>query len=76
VQLRLAARPDGRLTMQVRDNGRGLHRDGRRSPLAFGLKGMAERVMALGGSLRVEGSSGDGTVVIVEVARSMHGASA
>ena len=52
VEVTLAARPDGKLSMRIGDNGRGLHRDGRRSPLAFGLKGMTERVRALGGSLQ------------------------
>lgn len=67
VEVQLAARPDGLLTMHVRDNGRGLHRDDRRSPLAFGLKGMTERVRALGGSLRIESAPGGGAVVVVEV---------
>jgi signal transduction histidine kinase len=69
VQLSLAALPDGRLSLQVRDNGRGLHRDGRRSPLAFGLKGMTERVMALGGSLHIQGGPDGGTVVVVDIGR-------
>ena len=67
VDVQLAAQPDGLLTMHVRDNGRGLHRDDRRSPLAFGLKGMTERVRALGGSLRIESAPGGGAVVVVEV---------
>ena len=61
----LARRPI--LTLQIRDNGRGLQRDGRRCPLAFGLKGMTERVRALGRSLHIESGPGGGTVVVVEV---------
>lgn len=68
VEVELAAQPDGQLSMRIRDNGRGLHRDGRRSPLAFGLKGMTERVRALGGSLRVESDPSGGTLVVVEIA--------
>ncbi len=67
VTLRLALRPDGGISMQVRDNGQGLERDGRRSPLAFGLKGMTERVRALGGSLHIGSGPGGGTEVVVEV---------
>jgi signal transduction histidine kinase len=67
VELQLTARADGLLTMQIRDNGRGLQREGRRCPLAFGLKGMTERVRALGGSLNIESGPGGGTVVVVEV---------
>ena len=67
VELRLAAQPDGTLSMRISDNGRGLHRDGRRSPMAFGLKGMSERVRALGGRLQIESGPGGGTLVVVEV---------
>jgi PAS domain S-box-containing protein len=67
VELRLTAGANGQLSMQLRDNGRGLHRDGRRSPLAFGLKGMTERVRALGGSLHIESAPAGGTVVVVQV---------
>jgi PAS domain S-box-containing protein len=67
VEVQLAARPDGLLTMHVRDNGRGLHRDDRHNPQAFGLKGMTERVRALGGSLHIESAPGGGAVVVVEI---------
>jgi len=67
VTVTLAAGPDGRLSMRIGDNGRGLHRGGRRSPLAFGLKGMTERVRALGGTLRVESGPEGGALVLVEI---------
>ncbi len=67
VRLQLALQADGGMRMQVHDNGRGLEREGRRSPLAFGLKGMTERVRALGGSLHIRSGPGGGTVVEVEV---------
>ena len=67
VTVDLTARPDGRLSMRIGDNGRGLHRDSRRNPLAFGLKGIAERVRALGGKLRVESGPEGGTWVLVEM---------
>jgi PAS domain S-box-containing protein len=69
VEVQLAARPDGLLTMQVRDNGHGLHRHDhdQRNHLAFGLKGMTERVRALGGSLHIDSAPGGGAVVVVEL---------
>jgi signal transduction histidine kinase len=72
VEVTLSARPDGKLSMRVGDNGRGLHRDGRRSPLAFGLKSMTERVRVLGGSLRIESGSEGGTLVVAEVDHQPH----
>jgi signal transduction histidine kinase len=53
--------------MRISDNGRGIDRDGRHKPMAFGLKGMTERVRALGGSLRIESGQAVGTLVIVEI---------
>jgi len=76
VELQLTARADGLLTMQIRDNGRGLQREGRRCPLAFGLKGMTERVRALGGSLNIESGPGGGAVVVVEVGQRQVGTAA
>ena len=35
--------------------------------MAFGLKGMTERVRALGGSLHIESGPGGGTMVVVEI---------
>jgi len=67
VEVQLTAQSDGRLTMSIRDNGRGRQRDGRRSPSAFGLKGMTERVRAVGGTLRVEDAPGGGCVVAIEI---------
>ena len=76
VVVELAAQPDGLLSMLISDNGRGLIRDGRRSPLAFGLKGMTERVRDLGGSLRIESGPEGGTVVVVEVVQKQEGTAA
>jgi signal transduction histidine kinase len=67
VQVRLSAQPDGKLCMRISDNGRGIDRDGRHKPMAFGLKGMTERVRALSGSLRIESGQEGGTLVIVEI---------
>jgi PAS domain S-box-containing protein len=49
---------DGVLTVEVRDDG-----VGGASPVGHGLMGIADRVDALGGRLRIESADGDGTVV-------------
>jgi len=68
VWIRLSTQPDGTLTMQVQDNGRGLRAAGPSDPLCFGLKGMRERVIALGGTLQVanvaEGACGGAVVTV------------
>jgi two-component system, sensor histidine kinase and response regulator len=51
VSLGLTATPDG-LIMTLRDNGKGFAIDANRS--GFGLQGMQERVVALGGDLQLE----------------------
>jgi len=76
VDVALSAQPDGLLSMCVSDNGRGLDRDGRRNPMAFGLKGMTERVRALGGSLHIASGPGGGTRVVVEIGRQQGGPAA
>jgi signal transduction histidine kinase len=52
------------VTLEVRDDGRGLpeHRGAR--PDAFGVRGMVERAQALGGWLEVSGAPGKGTTVM------------
>jgi signal transduction histidine kinase len=54
------SRSNGLLTFSVRDDGRGFDPE-----LAHGsgLQGMADRLDALGGSLRVQSAAGDGTIV-------------
>jgi signal transduction histidine kinase len=51
--------PDGRLCIEVRDDGVGGADIGRGS----GLRGLADRVEAVGGTLEVESRAGEGTVV-------------
>src|ERR1700738_3676079 len=48
------------LTLTVRDNGRGIDPT---APTGFGIRGMQERVQALGGSYKVESEAGRGTWV-------------
>jgi signal transduction histidine kinase len=48
------------LRLTVRDNGRGIDPT---APTGFGIRGMQERVQALGGSYKVESEAGRGTCV-------------
>ncbi len=59
--VRLSA-PDGTLTFAVSDDGVGF--DPATRPHGTGMQGMADRLSALGGELRVESSPGAGTTVI------------
>jgi signal transduction histidine kinase len=60
VSVELAQR-DGHLTFEVRDDGSGFDPDER--GYGTGLQGMADRLAALDGSLRVQSSVGSGTTV-------------
>ena len=65
VRLTLAATPDGAWMLRVADDGQGLSAEDRRKPTSFGLRGMAERVRALGGTLRVISEPGGGVTIEV-----------
>lgn len=67
VHLRLTSPAPGRWALRIADDGQGLQPGDLRKPMSFGLRGMAERVRALGGTLRVEGVPGRGVVVEVEI---------
>ena len=53
---------DGVLTLEVRDDG-----VGGADPEGHGLMGLADRVEALGGRLRIDSAEGDGTVLAVQL---------
>ncbi len=55
-------RDDGRLLVEVRDDG-----SGGADPAGSGLRGLADRVAALDGTLLVDGPSGGGTVVRADI---------
>lgn len=65
VEIALSTR-GGRLVMEVRDNGRGFHQARRRLGV-FGVAGMQERALELGGKLRVISRKGVGTRVRLTV---------
>jgi two-component system, NarL family, sensor histidine kinase UhpB len=48
------------LTLTVRDDGRGIDPT---APIGFGIRGMQERVQALGGSYKLDSEAGRGTCV-------------
>jgi signal transduction histidine kinase len=55
------------IILNVRDNGRGISDSARNKQGSFGLFGMSERVLELGGSLDIETASGAGTIVTVNL---------
>lgn len=62
---------DGELTLEIRDDGRGLPPDRPAERIerdhGFGITGMRERVLALGGWMDVTGAPGRGTTVMVGI---------
>jgi signal transduction histidine kinase len=60
-------RIDGRLVMQIADNGRGLDPTTINTVRSLGIIGMQERVRLLDGELTIHGLNGQGTTVHVEV---------
>jgi len=54
---------DGAVTLLVRDDGRG----GASMDAGFGLRGLADRVEALGGQLSIESRLGEGTLVSADL---------
>ena len=55
------------LTLEVRDNGRGITDEEVQRPGSLGLLGMRERAALLGGVAEVKGTPGQGTTVTVRV---------
>jgi signal transduction histidine kinase len=66
VKARLAAE-DGNVTLEVRDNGRGIREGKLREGGSLGILGMRERVALLGGDLTITSSPGNGTSVLVRI---------
>jgi PAS domain S-box-containing protein len=64
VHVRLA-RDDGRVNLEIRDNGQGM--DTSKPGRGLGLIGMRERAEALGGTLAVESEPGRGTAITVRI---------
>lgn len=60
-------RSRGVLTLKITDNGRGIRPADRAKPDSFGLRGMAERARALGGTLNLGHAPGGGTEVAIKI---------
>ena len=60
-------RTGNQLTLHVRDNGRGLAPERMKSPGSYGLLGMRERALLLGGTLTVESGARGGTTVVATI---------
>lgn len=60
-------RRGNQLWVEVRDNGRGFDLAGAANKKSFGLLGMRERALALGGQVQVSSAPGQGTVISVSI---------
>jgi signal transduction histidine kinase len=53
--------------LAIKDNGKGITQDQIKDYKSLGIHGMEERAMVFGGQVSVEGISGKGTAVKVEI---------
>jgi PAS domain S-box-containing protein len=58
---------DGKLELNVRDNGKGITRKQLTDPKSFGLIGIRERAKSLGGEDKIRGVPGKGTTVTIRI---------
>jgi len=58
---------EGAVDLKVADNGKGITERELASPRSFGLLGIRERVLFLGGEVAIAGTPGQGTTVRVEI---------
>jgi PAS domain S-box-containing protein len=54
---------DSTLTLRIEDSGKGFDQSKLASSVSFGLRGMSERLFAVGGSLQVVSELGSGTII-------------
>ncbi|MDC8759292.1 PAS domain-containing sensor histidine kinase [Janthinobacterium fluminis] len=55
------------ISLKITDNGGGIWQADRAKPKSFGIRGMAERANALGGTLTLGHAAGGGTVVTIKI---------
>jgi PAS domain S-box-containing protein len=55
------------VTLEVKDNGRGIHEEELRDPKSLGILGMAERASLMGGRLEIHGRPGQGTTGVLTI---------
>jgi len=53
--------------LEVRDHGRGISEIERQDPGAYGLTGMKERALILGGTVEISGADGRGTTITARI---------
>ena len=58
---------DGKVMLEVTDNGKGITRERMAMPHSFGIRGMQERASLLGGRFHMVGTSGVGTTACASV---------
>jgi signal transduction histidine kinase len=61
------ARNGAEVVLTVTDDGIGIDQKSRQKPGSFGLRGIGERVLLLGGAVEITGRPGAGTVVVARV---------
>ncbi|TCS39198.1 histidine kinase/DNA gyrase B/HSP90-like ATPase [Paucimonas lemoignei] len=66
VDVRLACQ-DGKLCLEVADNGKGIGAADRGKPQSFGIRGMTERAHAMGGELQLQNAATGGCVVCIRI---------
>ncbi len=66
VEVNLTLKQRG-LLMGIRDNGIGIRREEIEAPDSFGILGIKERIRELGGTVMIEGKSGKGTLIMIEL---------
>jgi len=62
----LKENPDNYI-LNIRDNGRGITKTEIISPNSFGLGVMRERARLLGGEIKISGTPGRGTVLVLKI---------
>lgn len=58
---------DGRLFVRVADDGRGCDPAAPREARSFGILGIRERALSLGGTVRFESEPGHGMTVVIDL---------
>jgi len=63
-------RERGNILLEIRDNGRGISEVDMQKPKSFGLRGIRERVLSLGGEFSIDPAEHGGTHIVLRVPES------